>query len=98
MDPKFAALVETLAPKLARLLAMPPLKYGALPRDMPKAGVCLFTEAGRHLRKSRNADVFGAERGDFKVVSLARFSEPTVPISLGYPLSVHVPKRVRPRR
>ncbi len=46
MDPKFAALVETLAPKLERLLAAPPLAYGALPRDMPKSGVYLFTEAG----------------------------------------------------
>jgi hypothetical protein len=41
MDPKFAALVETLAPKLERLLAMPPLAYGALPRGMPQSGVYL---------------------------------------------------------
>jgi hypothetical protein len=50
MNPKFAALVETLAPpKLEQLLAMPPLAYGTLPRDMPKSDVYLFTEAGRHL-------------------------------------------------
>ena len=48
MDPKFAALVETLAPKLDRLLTMQPLTYGALPRRMPKSGIYLFTEAGRH--------------------------------------------------
>jgi hypothetical protein len=54
MDPKFAALVETLAPKLAQLLAIPPLAYGALPRDMPHSGVYLFTEAGRHLYVGRS--------------------------------------------
>jgi hypothetical protein len=54
MDQKFAALVETLAPKLERLLAMQPLAYGALPRDMPKSGVYLFTEAGRHLYVGRS--------------------------------------------
>ncbi len=35
MDEKFAVLVEALAPKLTRLLAMSPLKYGQLPHDMP---------------------------------------------------------------
>lgn len=54
MDAKFAALVETLAPKLERLLAMPPLAYGALPRDMPRSGVYLFTEAGQHLYVGRS--------------------------------------------
>src|SRR6266851_4963022 len=54
MDPKFAALVEALAPKLDRLLAMPPLKYGTLPKDMPKSGVYLFTEGGRHLYVGRS--------------------------------------------
>jgi hypothetical protein len=53
-DPKFTALVEALAPKLDRLLAMQPLVYGALPRDMPKSGVYLFTEAGRHLYVGRS--------------------------------------------
>jgi hypothetical protein len=46
VDSKFSALVETLAPKLDRLLAMPPLRHGALPRNMPASGVYLFTEAG----------------------------------------------------
>jgi hypothetical protein len=54
MDPKFAALVETLAPKLEQLLAMQPLDYGALPRDMPRSGVYLFTEAGQHLYVGRS--------------------------------------------
>jgi len=54
MDQKFAALVETLAPKLERLLAMQPLAYGALPRDMPKSGVYLFTDKGQHLYVGRS--------------------------------------------
>ena len=54
MDPKFAALVETLAPKLERLLAMAPLGCAALPRDMPHSGVYLVTEVGRHLYVGRS--------------------------------------------
>jgi hypothetical protein len=54
MNPKFAALVDTLAPKLAQLLAMQPLTYGALPRGMLQSGVYLFTEAGRHLYVGRS--------------------------------------------
>ena len=54
MDQKFAALVETLAPKLEWLLDMPSSTYGALPRDMPQSGVYLFTEAGRHLYVGRS--------------------------------------------
>jgi hypothetical protein len=54
MDPKFAVLVETLAPKLELLLGMPALAYGGLPRDMPKSGVYLFTEARRHLYVGRS--------------------------------------------
>jgi hypothetical protein len=53
MDPKLAALVETLAPKLDHLISMKPLAYGALPWDTPKSGVYLFTEAGRHLYVGR---------------------------------------------
>ena len=59
MNPKFAVLVETLAPKLDRLLAMPPLAYGSLPRDMPRSGVYLFTEAGRHLYVGRSNTLRG---------------------------------------
>ena len=54
MDRRFAALVETLAPKLEQLVAMPPLTYGALPIGMPKSGVYLFTENGRHLYVGRS--------------------------------------------
>jgi hypothetical protein len=59
VDPKFAALVETLASKLEALLAMPPLGYGTLSRDMPQSGVYLFTEAGRHLYVGRSNALCG---------------------------------------
>jgi hypothetical protein len=59
MDPRFAELVDQLAPKLERLLAAPPLKRGQLPRDMPKAGVYLFSEDGRHLYVGRSNNLRG---------------------------------------
>lgn len=54
MDHKFAKLVESLAPKLDRLLAMPPLRYLGLPRNMPTSGIYLFSEADRHLYVGRS--------------------------------------------
>ena len=54
MNPTFAALVESLQPKLDRLLAMPHLRYGNLPKDMPTSGVYLFTENSRHLYVGRS--------------------------------------------
>ena len=59
MDPKFAALVEHLATKLAQLLAMPPLSDGILPPTMPQCGVYLFTERGRHLYVGRSNNLRG---------------------------------------
>ena len=59
MDPKFAALVEILAPKLERLLEMPPLRYGALPRDMPVSGIYLFSEGAYHLYVGRSNSLRG---------------------------------------
>jgi hypothetical protein len=41
-------IVETLAPQLERLLGMPPIRDGELPRDIPDSVVYLFTENGRH--------------------------------------------------
>jgi hypothetical protein len=54
MDRKFAVLIETLEPKLERLLASPAVRYGSLPRDMPASGVYLFTENGKHLYVGRS--------------------------------------------
>jgi hypothetical protein len=54
MDAKFAALVETLGPKLAVLLTVPPLKNGSLPRNMALSGVYLFSEGDKHLYVGRS--------------------------------------------
>lgn len=59
MDQKFRILVETLAPKLECLLAMPPLAYGQLPRTMPKSGVYLFSEGDAHLYVGRSNGLRG---------------------------------------
>jgi hypothetical protein len=59
MDPKFAVLVDALAPKLERLLAMSPLRYDALPLDMPTSGVYLFTENDRHMYVGRSNSLRG---------------------------------------
>src|SRR5690242_4303450 len=54
MDAGFATLVEGLHGKLDRLLAMAPLKYGGLPKDMPLSGVYLFSETGVPLYVGRS--------------------------------------------
>lgn len=59
MDAKFVAHVESLRPKLDRLLAMPPVKPAHLPSQMPKAGVYVLSEAGRYLYVGRSNDIRG---------------------------------------
>lgn len=59
VDPRFAVLVEALAPKLDELLARVPLQYGNLPRDMPFSGVYLFSEGARHLYVGRSNSLRG---------------------------------------
>jgi hypothetical protein len=60
MDPKFAKLVESLAPKLKALTDMPPLTNGNLPVGMPSSGVYLFSEPdSKHLYVGRSNDLRG---------------------------------------
>lgn len=59
MDSKFVAHVESLRPKLERLLAMSPVKPTHLPPEMPKAGVYLLSEAGLPLYVGRSNDIRG---------------------------------------
>jgi hypothetical protein len=40
--------------QLEHLLAMKPVPYGLFPRDMPRSGVYLFSEKGRHLYVGRS--------------------------------------------
>ena len=54
MDPRFAQLTDTLAPKLDQLLAMAPLRYGELPMDMSEKGIYLFSDRRKHLYIGRS--------------------------------------------
>jgi hypothetical protein len=54
VDPRFAALVEGLAPKLFELTSAAPARDGSLPREMPLSGIYLFTESGTHLYVGRS--------------------------------------------
>ena len=44
MDSKFLAHIESLRPKLEKLLAMSPVKPTRLPAEMPQAGVYLLSD------------------------------------------------------
>jgi hypothetical protein len=54
MHPTFARIIEGLHPKYERLIAMPPCRYGLLPKDMPRQGVYLFSEGGVYLYVGRS--------------------------------------------
>lgn len=53
MNDGFRQLVEDLHPKYERLLQMPSVAYGGLPRNMPERGIYLFSEGERHLYVGR---------------------------------------------
>ena len=53
MNAKFKKLVETLEPKYQQLVSMIPVKYGDLPRNLPKRAIYLFSENGRYLYVGR---------------------------------------------
>ena len=59
MDAKFVAHVESLRPKLERLLAMAPVKPNNLPREMPIAGIYVLSEGGQYLYVGRSNDIRG---------------------------------------
>ena len=49
MDESFRVHVESLIPKLATQLAMPPTTVPTLPRQRPLRGVYLFSDVDEHL-------------------------------------------------
>jgi hypothetical protein len=53
VDESFRLHVESLAPKLATLLSMPPVTVPTLPRQMPLRGVYLFSDGDRHVYVGR---------------------------------------------
>jgi len=44
---------DSLEPQFRRLVNMRPVKYGSLPREMPKRGIYLFSEGPTHLYVGR---------------------------------------------
>jgi hypothetical protein len=53
VNPDFRNLVESLDPKFQALMAMAPVRYGSLPRNVPKRGIYLFSEGPKHLHVGR---------------------------------------------
>jgi GIY-YIG catalytic domain len=79
VNPQFAKLVESLAPKLDELLAREPLRYGSIPATLPAKGVYLFSDGKGHLYVGRSNSLrrrfykhFGHPRGAAFAFLLAR--------------------------
>jgi len=53
MHQDFHVLVDALHPKFEALVVAPPIRFGALPRDLPQRGIYLFSEDQRHLYVGR---------------------------------------------
>jgi hypothetical protein len=53
MHSAFQHFVDGLEPKFRTLLAMTPVCYATLPRDMPERGVYLFSDGEKHLYVGR---------------------------------------------
>lgn len=56
---EFQTHIDALQPKLHELLAMTAVKPTQLPKQMPKAGVYLLSEAGAFLYVGRSNDIRG---------------------------------------
>ena len=53
MNDAFRQHVESLHPSFERLMAMRPVKVYALPKEMPKRGIYLFSDGDSHLYVGR---------------------------------------------
>lgn len=53
MHPDFRKFVESLEPKFQQLISMQPVQYRTLPPGLPKRGLYLFSENGKHLYVGR---------------------------------------------
>ena len=62
MNTRFAKCLRELQPKSKKLEGMMPFKMDALPKNIPKAGVYLFSERGRHLYVGRSSNIRGRLR------------------------------------
>lgn len=63
MNATFKEFVETLEPKFQQLVSMTPVKYGALPQNLPKRAIYLFSENGGHLYVGRTNNLRNRLRG-----------------------------------
>jgi hypothetical protein len=54
MNEHFKQHVESLHPSLERLMQSPAFTFASLPKELPKAGVYLFTEGDKHLYVGRS--------------------------------------------
>ena len=53
MNADFQQFVDSLEPKFIALMAMAPVRYARLPRQMPERGIYLFSEGDKHLYVGR---------------------------------------------
>jgi len=63
MNSKFQQFVETLEPKFQQLIGMAPVRYGHLPKNLPKRAIYLFSERGEHLYVGRTNNLRNRMRG-----------------------------------
>jgi hypothetical protein len=63
MNARFAELIETLEPKFQQLVNMAPVKYGALPKDLPRRAIYMFSESEKHLYVGRTNNLRSRLRG-----------------------------------
>lgn len=57
LHPRFAAHVASLESSFQRLMAMEPVTYVALPRQIPASGIYVFSEGDRHLYVGRSRNL-----------------------------------------
>ncbi len=53
MHPVFKEYIDSLEPSFQRLLNMKPVTVATLPKEIPKSGIYLFSENGKHLYVGR---------------------------------------------
>jgi hypothetical protein len=54
MHADFLNIIEVLQPSFERLMALPPVNFSTIPKNIPLSGIYLFSEFGRHLYVGRS--------------------------------------------
>jgi hypothetical protein len=63
VNSQFAELVNSLEPRFAELLALPPVTYASLPRSLPQRAIYLFSRGSEHLYVGRTNNLRRRLRG-----------------------------------